>query len=357
MTKQTKKTPAIILGATGAVGQRLLQLLDGHPWFDVVGVAASEKSAGKPYSDACRWILPGDPPERSAKQIVTPLDPDAIRCGRPAFAFSALPATVAREIEPRFAEAGYAVCSNASAFRDEPDVPLVVPEVNADHLGLLDTQRTTRGWDGLIVTNPNCSTTGIALALKGLDLAFGLRRVSVTTLQAISGAGYPGVPSLEILGNVIPWIPGEEKKIERETRCLLGTIVDGKRIEANLTVSAQATRVPVIDGHTFCLSLGFDDPPTPAAAKEALSGFRGPEHVQLLPSAPERPVRVVDGSDRPQPRLDGLTGDGMTVVVGRVRRCAIQDLRLVGLVHNTLRGAAGGAILNAELLVAEGRIA
>jgi len=329
-------------------------LLEGHPWFETVAVAASERSCGQRYADACHWILPTAPPERVAGMTVARLEPVSMSCDQPAIAFSALPAEVARDIEPRFAEAGYAVCSNASALRNEPDVPLVIPEVNAEHLGLIDIQRETRGWDGLIVTNPNCSTTGIVLALKGLDEAFGLRRVSATTLQAISGAGYPGIPSLDVLGNVVPWIPGEEEKIEQETRLLLGRWEQGRDVEAEVIVSAQATRVPVVDGHTFCLSLGFDNPPAPDEAAHALKAFRGHERARKLPSAPERPVHVVDAADRLQPRLDLSEDAGMAVTVGRIRPCSILDLRLVGLVHNTLRGAAGGAILNAELLLAEG---
>ncbi len=350
----TKKIPAVILGATGTVGQRLIRLLEEHPWFEIFAVAASERSVGRPYAEACRWLLPGEPPKHVGEKVVIRLDPQAVSCDRPAIAFSALPAAVARDVEPTFAKAGYVVCSNASAFREEPDVPLLIPEVNPDHLALLKRQQETRGWDGLIVTNPNCSTTGIVLATKALDVAFGLRRVVATTLQAISGAGYPGVPSLDILGNAIPWIPGEEEKIATETRCLLGRIERETRIEADITVSAQVNRVPVVDGHTLCLSLGFDRLPSPTAAADALRAFRGSETVRGLPSAPPRSVHVMDGKDRPQPRLDLSEDSGMVVHVGRIRPCPILDLRLVGLVHNTLRGAAGGAILNAELLVAEG---
>jgi aspartate-semialdehyde dehydrogenase len=293
-------------------------------------------------------------PEAAASMIVDPLDPDSIRCDRPAIAFSALPPSAARDVEPDFADAGFAVCSNASAFRNAPDVPLVVPEVNAEHLVLLRRQRMTRGWDGVIVTNPNCTTTGVVLAVKALDRAFGLRRLSVTTLQAVSGAGYPGIPSLDILGNAVPWIPGEEEKIERETQTILGVIEDEERVPADIAISVQANRVPVIEGHVICLSLGFDSRPTPGEASAVLCEFRGGETIRALPSAPDRPVRVVAAIDRPQPRLDVSEDDGMTVVVGRIRPCPVLDLRLVALVHNTLRGAAGGAVLNAELLAAEG---
>jgi aspartate-semialdehyde dehydrogenase len=350
------KIPAVVLGATGTVGQRIVQLLATHPWFELAAVAASEGSAGRRYDEACRWALPGEPPETAATLLVDRLDPEAIDGRRPAIAFSALPSDVAREVEPRFAEAGFAVCSNASAFRETPDVPLVIPEVNPGHLALLETQRAKRGWDGLLVTNPNCAAIGIVLAIAALDRAFGLRAAAVTTLQAISGAGYPGVPSLDILGNTIPWIPNEEAKIESETQLLLGRVADGVRIPSDATISAQVNRVPVVDGHTFCLSLGFDRTPEPAEAAAVLRAFRGGEAVRALPSAPGQPVRVTDAIDRPQPRLDLLEGGGMAVTVGRIRPCPILDLRAVGLIHNTLRGAAGAAVLNAELLVAEGWI-
>ena len=350
------RIPAVVLGATGTVGQWIVQLLAEHPWFEVAAVAASEGSAGRPYGEACHWMLPGAPPEFAATRLVDRIDPDAVNCGRPAVAFSALPAEVAREVEPRFAEAGYAVCSNASAYRETPDVPLVIPEVNPGHLALLEVQRAKRGWDGLLVTNPNCATIGIVLAIAALDRAFGLRAVAVTTLQAISGAGYPGAPSLDILANTIPWIPNEEEKIESEMRLLLGGVEGGVRSPSDVIVSAQANRVPIVDGHTFCLSLGFDRSPDPAEAAAVLRAFRGGDAIRALPSAPGRPVRVTDAIDRPQPRLDLLEGGGMAVTVGRLRPCPILDLRAVGLVHNTLRGAAGAAVLNAELLAAEGWI-
>jgi aspartate-semialdehyde dehydrogenase len=281
--------------------------------------------------------------------IVSPLEPTL-----PArLVFSALPAAVAREVEPIFAQADYLVCSNASAFRYEPDVPLVIPEVNPDHLALIKRQRTVRGWSGLIITSPNCTTTGIVLPLKPLDEAFGLQRVFAATMQAISGAGYPGIASLDILDNVLPYIAGEEEKIERETRMLLGSIEDGQRVEADVKVSAQANRVPVVDGHTACLSLGFKNRLTVEEAVAVLADFRGLDFVRELPSAPEHPVLVKFEPDRPQPRRDRDAEEGMTVTVGRVRECPLLDLRLVSVSHNTLRGAASGSILNAELLVSE----
>ena len=343
------KIPVAILGSTGAVGQRFVQLLTGHPWFEISALAGSERTVGKRYADACRWVIPGDPPPSIREMIVSPLEPTL-----PArLVFSALPASVAREAEPTFAQAGYAVCSNASAFRYETDVPLVIPEVNADHLALIERQRTVRGWSGLIVTSPNCTTTGVVLPLKPLDEAFGLQRVFAATMQAISGAGYPGIASLDILDNVLPYIAGEEEKIERETRLLLGSIEDGQRVEADVMVSAQANRVPVVDGHTACLSLGFKKRVTVDEAVAALADFRGLGSVRELPSAPEHPVLVNFEPDRPQPRRDRDAEEGMTVTVGRVRECPLLDLRLVSVSHNTLRGAASGSILNAELLVSE----
>jgi aspartate-semialdehyde dehydrogenase len=334
------------------VGQRFVQLLDGHPWFEIAAVAASERSAGRPFGEVAKWVIPGDPPPAVAEMEVQDLQPGL--AGR--IVFSALPGSVAREVEPAFARAGYAVCSNASAYRQEAGVPLLIPEVNADHVALIEGQRAEKGWKGLLVTSPNCTTTGIVLPLKPLDEAFGLRRVMAVSMQAISGAGYPGVASLDILGNVVPYIGGEEEKIEAETRLLLGRLVEGRRAEAGVAVSAQANRVPVLDGHTVCLSLGFEVPPTPEEAEAALEAFRGPEVVRGLPSAPARPIVVRREPDRPQPRRDREAEGGMAITVGRVRPCPVLDLRLVSVSHNTLRGAASGSILNAELLVAEGLV-
>jgi len=342
--------PVAVLGATGAVGQRFVQLLVDHPWFEITALAASERSAGRRYADVCNWVIPGDPPPAIGELVVSSLEPTV-----PArIIFSALPAAVAREVEPLFAQAGYIVCSNASAFRYEPDVPLIIPEVNADHLALVEQQRVERNWPGLIVTSPNCTTSGMIIPLKPLDQAFGLQKLFAVTMQAISGAGHPGVPSLDILGNIVPYIGGEEEKIEREARLLLGQVADGRRSDADILVSAQANRVPVLDGHTICLSLGFIEPPTVQEAIATLTSFRGPAEVQDLPSAPERPILVRSELDRPQPRRDRDAEGGMAVTVGRVRQCPLLDLRLVSVSHNTLRGAASGSILNAELLVARG---
>jgi aspartate-semialdehyde dehydrogenase len=323
-----------------------------HPWFEIAALAASERKVGQRYGDACRWILSGDPPAFIMEREIQAVEPSLP--GR--IVFSALPAPIAREVEPRFARAGYMVCSNASAFRYEQDVPLIIPEVNADHLVLIERQRLERGWSGLIVTSPNCTTTGIVMPLKPLDEAFGLKKVFAVTMQAISGAGYPGIPSLDILDNVVPYIKGEEEKVERETRLLLGSLDDGKRSEPGLAISAQANRVPVLDGHTVCLSLGFERKTSVEEVVSALENFKGPAHLQALPSAPEHPITVRLQPDRPQPRRDRDGGAGMLVTVGRIRECPLLDIRLVSVSHNTLRGAASGSILNAELLVAEGHL-
>ena len=352
------KRPVVILGVTGTVGQRFVECLADHPWFDISAVTASERSVGRPVDEACRRLLQGELPGSVGRMTILPMDPavidvdDAVR----PIAFSALPANVACDIEPAFAEAGYAVFSNASSFRYDEDVPLLIPEVNVDHAALLTSQRRRRGWSGFIVTNPNCTTTGIAMVLKPLDDAFGVRRVFATTMQAISGAGYPGTPSFDILDNVIPLIAGEEEKIGRELRLLLGEMQNDRVVEADIVVSAHANRVPVVDGHTICLSLGLERPVSPEEAVAMLAAFRGGDSVSRLPSAPERPIVVRIEDDRPQPRIDRSAGCGMTVSVGRIRRCPLLDLRMVVVVHNTVRGAAWGSVLNAEALVESGYV-
>jgi aspartate-semialdehyde dehydrogenase len=349
-----KRKTVAILGATGTVGQRFIQLLEGHPWLDVAAVAASERSVGKAYASACTWRLPSPVPHSVEGMTVQSLDPrqfDGID-----LVFSALPADAARDIEPSFAEAGMAISSNASAYRFADDVPLLVPEVNADHASLIDVQRQQRDWSGLLATNPNCTTTGIVLALKPLSDAFGLQTVMATSMQAVSGAGYPGVSSFDALDNVLCLIPGEEEKMEREARILLGQVANDRLVEAPFRVSAQTNRVPVIDGHTICLSLKFEQSATPEEATQVLSEFRGAEAARGLPSSPAVPVVVRSEADRPQPRLDRDAGGGMQVSVGRIRPCPVFDLRLVVVVHNTIRGAAGGSILNSELLIHQGYI-
>lgn len=346
------KIPVAVLGATGIVGQRFVQMLADHPWFEIAALVGSKRSAGRKYGEAANWVIAGDPPEGIIDMTVLGLD-DVIP-GR--IAFSALPSSVARETEPGFAEAGFAVCSNASAYRMETDVPVIIPEVNGDHIAMLEDQRKQRNWKGLIVTSPNCTTTGMVMALKPLHAAFGIKRVFATSFQAISGAGYPGVSFLDVNDNLIPYIKGEEDKMENESLLLLGKMENGKRIAAEMVISAQANRAPVLHGHTICLSMGFKNKPSPEEAIEVLKNYRGPEAAWNLPSAPERPVIVRMEPDRPQPRRDRDTENGMVATVGRVRTCPLLDLRLVSVIHNAIRGAAGGSVLNAELLVAGGYI-
>lgn len=346
------RIPVAILGATGAVGQTFIRLLAGHPWFRVAEVAASERSSQKSYREATRWIE-GDMPPDVAALTVQACDPAAVASP---VVFSALDSNVAGEIEPAFARAGRFVLSNAKNFRMEADVPLVIPEVNASHLSLIARQRKLRGWSGAIVTNANCASTTAVVAMAPLHERFGIRTVFVATMQAVSGAGYPGVPSLDILGNVIPYIADEEPKIEREMAKMLGRL-SGDTVEpAPFVVSAHTNRVAVENGHTACLSLGFETKPTVEQAIAALREWRGAEEVRGLPSAPELPLRYRDEPDRPQPRRDVMEGRGMTTVVGRVREDKVLHLRLVAMSHNTIRGAAGGSVLNAELLVKMGVI-
>ncbi|MBC7223043.1 MAG: aspartate-semialdehyde dehydrogenase [Anaerolineae bacterium] len=339
-----------ILGATGAVGQRLVQLLDGHPWFRVAVLAGSERSAGRPYAQACRWLLPGDMPAWARDMEVQEAKP-GLDCQ---LVFSALPGSAAGPLEEAFAAAGYAVCSTASAHRMDPDVPILVPEVNPEHLDLIRTQQRQRDWRGFLVAKPNCSSTHLVTVLKPLWDAFGLRRVVAVTLQALSGAGYPGVPSLDIVDNVVPYISGEEEKVEQEPRKILGRLADGKIEEADLPISAQCTRVPVLDGHLECVSVELERKAPLDEVVAALEGFRGLPQELGLPHAPERVIVVRPEPDRPQPRLDRDAGAGMSTTVGRVRPCPVLDYRLVLLGHNTVRGAAGGALLTAELLYARG---
>lgn len=345
-----RKIPVAILGATGTVGQKLVRLLDGHPWFEVTRLAASDASSGRPYGEVVRWREATPLPARAAAISVT----RAAEPGGVPLAFSALDTDAARAIEPVWAAAGTVIVTNASPLRMEPDVPLIVAEINPDHVGLLAEQRSRRGWPGAVVANPNCTTTGLVMALAPLDRAFGIDRLFVSTMQAISGAGWPGVASLDITGNVIPHIAGEEEKVERETPKILGRLAGGRIEPAPITVSAHTNRVPVIDGHTETVSVAFTRRVTPAEVAEVLRTWRAPADVRALPSTPEYPVVVDDRPDRPQPRLDLDRGRGMTAVVGRIRPCPLLDLRFVVLSHNTVRGAAGATIQNAELLVAKG---
>jgi aspartate-semialdehyde dehydrogenase len=328
-----------------------VRLLENHPWFELGELAASERSAGKKYGEVTRW-LEGEPPARAVgSRRVIACEPGLVSAP---IVFSALDAGVAGEVELAFARAGKFVLSNAKNFRMEPDVPLVIPEVNGDHLALIDCQRRNRGFDGAIVTNANCSATVAAVALAPLHQRFTIRRLFLSTMQAVSGAGYPGVPSLDIIGNVIPFISDEEPKLEREMLKLLGTYADEQISHATFRVSAHTNRVPVEHGHTICMSIGFETAPTPEEAIETMRTWEGLASTAGLPSRPPRPLVVTDAPDRPQPKRDVNAGAGMTVTVGRVRRDAVLDLRMVALGHNTVRGAAGGSVLNAELLATNG---
>jgi aspartate-semialdehyde dehydrogenase len=336
-----------VLGATGMVGQQFVSRLAAHPWFDLTWLAASERSEGKGYRSIAPWRLSTPIPEAAGRRVVEACVP-----GRgPKVVFSGLDASVAGEIEGAFAAAGHIVVSNARNYRMDPLVPLLVPEVNPDHLQLIDEQRSGRGWPGAIVTNPNCSTIVLALALAPLR-GFEIRSVVVSTMQAVSGAGYPGVPSLDIIGNVVPFIAGEEEKMESETQKILGG--DNGRTRHPMIVSAHTNRVAVIDGHTITVSVDLGARPSPEEVKDAMRSFSGLPQQLALPTAPQPPIVVMDEANRPQPRLDVELGGGMAVSVGRVRPCPVLHTRFVALGHNTVRGAAGAAILNAELMHAQG---
>jgi aspartate-semialdehyde dehydrogenase len=351
MTSLDRPIPVAVLGATGAVGQTFIRLLAGHPWFVVTDVAASERSAGKRYAEAARWIA-GEMPDEVAGLPVTACDPRQVSAP---IVFSALDASVAGEVEQSFARAGRLVLTNARNHRMDADVPLVIPEVNPDHLQLLEVQRRRRTWTGGIVANGNCAAIVVTMALAPLERAFGIDRVFVATLQAVSGAGYPGVPTLDILGNVIPYIGGgEEEKIESETPKMLGTLRDGAIDPASLRISAQVHRVPVEHGHTASMSIALNRRASPDEVRDALATWRSGIAGRALPSAPREPLVLLDEPDRPQPRRDADRGGGMTVSVGRVREDPIGDVRMVACGHNTVRGAAGASVLNAELLVADG---
>ena len=348
----SQKIPVAILGATGTVGQKFIRLLAEHPWFQITAVAASSSSAGRNYGDVVRWREPVTLPASVAGMVIHECSPPlAAR-----IVFSALDAEVAGPIEQEFARAGAYVVTNTRTHRMEADVPLLIPEANADHLALIDRQSKQRRWKGAILANPNCSTAALALALAPLHQAFEVDRLFVSTMQAVSGAGYPGVASLDIVGNVVPHIAGEEEKIERESRKVLGLLSDGVVQSARFAVSAHTNRVPVVDGHMMTVSAGFSRRVTPEEALTVLREFKGPQCVAELPSSPNPPIEVDDRFDRPQPRLDLDRGRGMAVTVGRIRPCSILDLRLVILGHNTVRGAAGQGIQIAELLVATGRV-
>lgn len=346
-----RKWRAGVLGATGMVGQRFVELLADHPWFELTAVAASERSTGKTYAEAVRWHLEGPIPEVARKLVVKDLDP-ALECD---FVFSALDSSVAGKAEEDFARGGYPVVSNSKNHRMDPDVPLLIPEVNASHVDAIGVQQNNRGYDsGFIVTNPNCSTAGLVLVLKPLADAFGLEKIFVVTLQAVSGAGYPGVASLDILGNVVPFISGEEEKMEAEPQKLLGKWDGSRFIEAGLGISAHCNRVPVVDGHLECASVRLKKTATLEEVREALRAFEVSPELASLPTGLKHPIIVQNEDDRPQPRKDVNAGHGMAAVVGRVRECPLLDVKLTMLSHNLVRGAAGAALLNAELLAARG---
>ena len=345
-----------ILGATGMVGQRFIQLLNNHPWFEIAWLAASDRSAGKTYAEACKWKLDTPLPARIGAMTVMPNVPEGTPEGElPKIIFAALDSDVARELEPKFAAAGCAVVSNSSAFRMTPDVPLVVPEVNADHLELIEQQSWRRDSGGYIVTNPNCCAIGLVLALKPLEARFGIESMFVSTMQAVSGAGYPGVASLDILGNVVPFIKNEEEKLQEEVGKLLGTFTGARVDLLDAKVSAHCNRVAVEDGHTECVSIKFKKKATREEVLAAWSEF-APLVGQRLPSAPDQPVEFDSSVDRPQPRLDRMRGNGMASTVGRLRECNLLDWKFVVLTHNTIRGAAGAAVLNAEVLARLGKL-
>jgi aspartate-semialdehyde dehydrogenase len=345
-----KKIPVGVLGATGMVGQRFIQLLENHPWFEVAWIAASERSADKQYADAAKWRMKTPLPKRIAEMKLSP----AVAKNMPKVIFAALDADIARDMEPQFAEAGCAVITNSSAFRMHPNVPLVIPEVNADHLRLIDTQTWRKSSGGFIVTNSNCSAMGLVLALAPLHNEFGIEKMYVVTMQAVSGAGYPGVASLDILGNVIPYIGKEEEKMEAETKKMLGVLSGNEVKDAPIAMSAQCNRVAVEDGHTESVSVQFKKKATAEEILELWKNFRGAPQELKLPHAPEEPVYYDPRPDRPQPRFDVDRGGGMTATTGRLRPCSLLDWKFTVLSHNTIRGAAGAALLNAEILKVQG---
>jgi aspartate-semialdehyde dehydrogenase len=339
-----------VLGATGAVGQRFIQLLEDHPWFRVAEVVASSRSAGLPYGEAVNWVLDGQPPVRVAhltvKGLEAPLDSLVV--------FSALPKEAAADLEPALAGRGHVVCTNASTYRMTDDVPLLLPELNTDHVGLIDVQRARRGWTtGALVANSNCTTMPVAMALAPLK-NFGVSSILMVSEQAVSGAGYPGVASLDILDNIVPYVSGDEGKMETEPFKILGDF-DGERVNTwSVKASATCTRVPVTDGHLVNISVSLRENPTPADIIAAWREFRGPQPVPDLPSAPAEPLQYLEAIDRPQPRRDRNAGHGMTTSIGRLRECPVLGYKFAALSHNTIRGAAGSSILNAELLAVKG---
>lgn len=348
-----KKIEVGILGATGMVGQRFASLLEHHPWFEVAWLGASDKSAGKKYGEACNWRLRDPMPEKARNLSVHECKPDHAS-KIPQLVFASLDSKVAGEVEKAFAQAGHVVVSNSSNHRMDADVPLLIPEVNPDHLALVRVQRRERGWKGMIVTNPNCTAVGLVMSLAPLEKAFGLDRVLMTSMQAVSGAGYPGVPTLDIMCNVIPFISGEEEKVERETQKLLGKLSDGRVQPGDFAVSAHCNRVFVEDGHMESISVSLKSKATVEDLVKVWRAFRALPQERELPSAPKHPIVVRDERDRPQPKFDVTTENGMATVIGRARTCPVLQFKYTALSHNTIRGAAGAALLNAELMRSEG---
>ena len=346
----SERIPVGVLGATGMVGQQFISFLREHPWFDLTVLGASDRSAGKPYREATTWRLGGTTPLHARDIVVSECKPGE---GVPKLLFSSMDASVATEIERAMAAAGHTIVSNSRNHRMDPDVPLLIPEINPEHLRIIAEQRKQRGWSGQIVTNPNCSTIVMVMALAPLK-QFGIKRVIVTTMQAISGAGYPGVASMDINANVVPYIGMEEEKMESETQKILGEFTGSRLEPLAAKVSASCNRVPVVDGHTVSVSVELEKKPTAADIIGAMRGFRGIPQQKGLPSAPPCPVIYMDEPDRPQPRRDVERENGMAVFVGRLRKCNVLDYKFIALGHNTVRGAAGAAVLNAELMKSEG---
>lgn len=338
-----------ILGGTGMVGQHFIRFLQGHPWFKLTWIGASDRSAGKKLRDATAWRLEGEMPSDAGDIVVS----DSKPANAPQLVFSSMDASVATEIEREFAQAGHIVVSNSRNHRMEPDVPLLVPEVNPGHLALIYRQQRQRGWRGMIVTNPNCSTVTLTLALAPLK-PFGIERILATTMQAVSGAGYPGVSSMDILANVVPFIGSEEEKMQQETQKILGDFDNGHVVPLPARMSAHCNRVAVVDGHMVATSVAFSSKPDVDSVRHAIDTFQGVPQQRNLPSAPAQPVRYLPQQDRPQPRRDASRENGMTVFVGRVRECPVLDVKFIACGHNAIRGAAGAAVLNAELMASEG---
>jgi aspartate-semialdehyde dehydrogenase len=339
-----------ILGGTGMVGQHFIRFLQGHPWFNLTWLGASDRSAGKKLKDATAWRLDADLPSHAAEILVSDSKPSATA---PRLMFSAMDASVATEIERAFAQAGHIVVSNSRNHRMDADVPLIVSEVNPGHLALLHSQQKLRGWKGMIVTNPNCSTIVLTMALAPLA-QYGIQKVIVATLQAVSGAGYPGVASMDIVANVVPFIGAEEEKMQQETQKILGALSNGTIVPLAARVSAHCNRVAVTDGHVVTASIEFAKKPTIADVQAAIENFQSVPQQRKLPSAPLKPLTYLPQADRPQPRRDAMRENGMGITVGRIRECPVLDIKLVACGHNTIRGAAGAAVLNAELMASEG---